>query len=113
MTTPPPTQQQSSTATYNRAIETLENAQTRLTSIRHEVSTSKQSLAVSYQGPDGAAFQSVMNQWLNGEEFIRGKCQQLINSLESSMGTSSKAQGAAQEAVASQTHLSVYNTMVP
>ncbi|MFI2378020.1 hypothetical protein ACH5AO_23600 [Streptomyces sp. NPDC018964] len=112
MSTPPPTFQQSSTATYNTAIQSLEAAQHKLVAIAQEVQGEKATLATSYQGEDGQMYQRVLDQWLRGEEYIHGKCQELIDALTTTMSSSGKAQSGNTEVVNAQANHPVYATLM-
>ncbi|WFB88506.1 MULTISPECIES: hypothetical protein [Streptomyces] len=112
MSTPPPTLQQSSTATYNSAIQSLEGAQGKLVLLAQEVQGEKATLATSYQGEDGQMFQQVLDQWLRGEEYIHRKCQDLIDALTTTMKASGKAQGGNVHLVMNETNHPVYNALM-
>ncbi|MCF2131845.1 hypothetical protein L1I79_36305 [Strepomyces sp. STD 3.1] len=112
MSTPPPTLQQSSTATYSTAIQSLEGAQGKLILIAQDVQNEKAALATSYQGEDGQMFQQVLDQWLRGEDYIYRKCQDLIDALTATMSRSGKTQGGNVQLVTSQVNNPVYNTLM-
>ncbi|MET8566294.1 hypothetical protein ABZV75_39185 [Streptomyces flaveolus] len=92
--------QQSSTATYNHAISLLEGARSSLIQVRRDVETEKNTLQANYGGEDGRAYAQVMATWMQEVERIEHTCRAMEHQLESSAGTSNRAQGAAADAVA-------------
>lgn len=103
-------QQQSSTATYNQAIQSLENAKSRMTTIQGQVQEAKANLQSHYQGPDGQAYSQVMDVWLSEVDRIKSTCDAMTNQLTTSMQTSNRTQSANLQSVASQAKLTPFGS---
>jgi uncharacterized protein YukE len=99
VSTPSDQTQQSSTATYSQAIQSLEHAKTRMNTIKGQVQMAKADLQVRYQGPDGQAYARVMDTWLGEVDRIERTCDALENQLGNSMQTSNRTQSGALQAV--------------
>ncbi|MFE6894441.1 hypothetical protein [Streptomyces sp. NPDC057694] len=112
MSTPPSGRQQSSTATYNQAITSLENARSRMTTIQGQVQDAKTTLQAHYQGPDGQAYSQVMDTWLSEVDRIKRTCEAMENQLGVSMQSSNKAQGSVLDAVVDQGRLTPFGSSV-
>ncbi|MGW0876562.1 hypothetical protein ACWD3J_39985 [Streptomyces sp. NPDC002755] len=100
--------QQSSTATYNQAIQLLEGAQTQMTQIQGQVTTAKANLQSRYGGVDGQAYSEVMRTWLEEVDRIKSTCEAMQNQLNISLRRSAGAQSGALDAVHSQGRLTPF-----
>lgn len=108
----PAGRQQSSTATYSQAINNLENARSRMTTIQQQVQEAKTTLQAHYQGPDGQAYSQVMDTWLNEVDRIKRTCEAMENQLGNSMQSSNSAQGSVLNAVVDQGRLTAFGSSV-
>ncbi|MEB3962997.1 hypothetical protein OKJ48_22505 [Streptomyces kunmingensis] len=106
MSTPTGSTQQSSTATYSQAIESLNNAKTQMTTIQGQVEAAKADLQARYGGEDGRAYARVMETWLSEVDRIKSTCDAMQNQLTNSMHLSDKTQLNNLETVHGQTRLS-------
>jgi hypothetical protein len=107
-----PMQQQSSTATYGQAIQSLENARARMTAIQAQVQQAKAALQTQYQGPDGHAYAQVMDTWLAEVDRIKQTCEAMENQLGNSMQASNKVQSSNYQAVVNQGKLTPFGNSV-
>ncbi|HEY5834689.1 hypothetical protein [Streptomyces sp.] len=105
-------QQQSSTATYGQAIQSLENARDRITAIQGQVQQAKAALQTQYQGPDGHAYAQVMDTWLQETERIKGTCAAMENELGISLQASNNVQASNYQAVVDQGKLTSFGGSV-
>ncbi|MGC0379694.1 hypothetical protein [Streptomyces sp. SAI-229] len=108
MSTPSGTQQQSSSATYDLAIKSLETARSNMTKIQGQVETAKATLQTNYQGPDGHAYARVMETWLSEVDRIKRTCEAMENQLGFSMQASNNVQAGAMDAVVSDGQLTAF-----
>ncbi|MYS21406.1 hypothetical protein GA0115240_13004 [Streptomyces sp. DvalAA-14] len=107
MSTPSGNLQQSSTATYSQAVQSLENARSRMTAVQGQVRDAAATLSSHYQGPDGQAYAQVMNTWLSEVDRIKATCEAMEDQLDNSLQASNKAQSDNLGAVQQQSHLSI------
>ncbi|MEU9336715.1 hypothetical protein AB0D49_26715 [Streptomyces sp. NPDC048290] len=107
--------QASTTEIYQGAITLLEGAKGNLSSSQGRVRDSAAQLSVDYSGPDGRAFQQVLEKWMNEVDQIKFTCDRMIDQLSTSMSTSGTTQADAEQLVQRQGNLSAteqaYNTL--
>ncbi|MEU0949406.1 WXG100 family type VII secretion target [Streptomyces canus] len=108
MSTPAGNMQQSSTATYTQAIETLEQAKNHMTTIQGQVLDAKSNLQSRYSGADGQAYSQVMQTWLEEVDRIKNTCEAMQNQLGNSMQASSGTQSENLQAVYDQGKLTPF-----
>jgi uncharacterized protein YukE len=106
MSTPAGNLQQSSSATYNQAIQSLRNADTQMAQVQAQVDEAKATLQSNYGGSDGQAYAQVMTSWLQEVDRIRNTCEAMENQLFTSMGSANKAQGMSIDEISAQGKLS-------